>query len=78
MRLTIYPALNKVIHLLRTTIQKVTRLTKLQLNFLMWQLKRRWMLPVRSPMLTQVQILRILRKNYLTHGDTWRSNQKSN
>jgi hypothetical protein len=47
MRITIHTALHKAIAIVGTTIQKVTQLTKPQLKFFVWLIKRWWMLPVR-------------------------------
>src|SRR3954467_11484841 len=47
MRLTITTALHKAIDLVGATIQKVTKITKPQLKFFVWLIKRWWMLPVR-------------------------------
>jgi Transposase DDE domain len=47
MRLTIHTALNKAIDLVGTTIQQLSLLTKPQLKFFVWLIKRWWMLPVR-------------------------------
>src|SRR3954451_22806654 len=47
MRITIHTALSKALDLVGTTIQKVTQLTKPQLKFFVWLVKRWWMLPVR-------------------------------
>ena len=47
MRLTIHTALSKAIVLVGTTIQQLSLLTKPQLKFFVWLIKRWWMLPVR-------------------------------
>jgi hypothetical protein len=52
MQLTILTALHKALDLVGTTIQKVTQLTKPQLKFFVWLIKRWWMLPVRYNFLT--------------------------
>jgi hypothetical protein len=52
MRITISTALHKALDLVGTTIQKVTQLTKPQLKFFVWLVKRWWMLPVRYNFLT--------------------------
>src|SRR6059058_420368 len=52
MRLTIHTALNKAIDLVGTTIQQLSLLTKPQLKFFVWLVKRWWMLPVRYNFLT--------------------------
>src|SRR4051812_38192363 len=50
--ITIHTALSKALDLVGTTIQKVTQLTKPQLKFFVWVVKRWWMLPVRYNFLT--------------------------
>src|SRR3954471_10044284 len=52
MRLTISTALHKALDLVGTTIQNITALTKPQLKFFSWLIKRWWMLPVRYNFLT--------------------------
>jgi hypothetical protein len=52
MQLTILTALHKALGLVGTTIQKVAQLTKPQLKFFVWLIKRWWMLPVRYNFLT--------------------------
>jgi hypothetical protein len=47
MRITINTALHKALDLVNTTIQKVTKITKPQLKFFVWLIRRWWMLPVR-------------------------------
>ena len=47
MRITIHTALSKAIVLVGTTIQQLSLLTKPQLKFFVWLIKRWWMLPVR-------------------------------
>src|SRR3954464_5194641 len=52
MRLTILTALHKAINLVGTTIQQLSLLTKPQLKFFVWLVKRWWMLPARYNFLT--------------------------
>src|SRR3954447_15365925 len=52
MRLTISTALNKALDLVGTTIQNIRALTKPQVQFFSWLIKRWWMLPVRYNFLT--------------------------
>ena len=47
MRLTITTALHKALDLVGTTIQQLSLLTKPQLKFFMWLIRRWWMLTVR-------------------------------
>ena len=52
MQLTITTALHKALDLVGTTIQQLSLLTKPQLKFFVWLIKRWWMLPVRYNFMT--------------------------